>query len=231
HWAPNDPEIKASLRPRLKVEALEAIRRGGPHLTASDCAKPGGHATRTLFLSTESGPLGAAALAWSSAEVARDPKTVPWIVAVVEMVASTAISRSEVSNLRLQAERDKRWFKTLDEHLCVLYPAELPIKVLDGKPHEAMVLVQDLTGLETLRQSEVRYSALFEANAEAILMVDPETHQILLANPATQRMLGHSPQQLAKLSLRSLHSPDDWERLRGFYEAAAGHEAPSRIEC
>ena len=329
HWAPNDPEIKASLRPRLKVEALEAIRRGGPHLTASDCAKPGGHATRTLFLSTESGPLGAAALAWSSAEVPRDPKTVPWIVAVVEMVASTAISRSEVSKLRLQAERDKRWFKTLDDHLrvldrerqkfaavvnqtdtfvfvtdeartirwnnramavllppggegsswidrpcrevcsrlgrgapgadscdCpirhalernevthqelrmtiqgasgVLYLTALPIKGLDGKPHEAMVLVQDLTGLETLRQSEVRYSALFEANAEAILMVDPETHQILLANPATQRMLGHSPQELAKLSLRSLHSPDDWERLRGFYEAAAGHEAPSRIEC
>src|SRR5438093_4542406 len=328
-WALNNPQIKTSLRPRLKVEALEAIRKGGPHLTTSDCTKPDGRATKTVLLSTESGPLGAVALIWSSAQVPSDPKTISWIVAVIEMVASKTIAWGEISKLRLQAERDKRWFKTLDDHLrvldrerqkfaavvnqtdtfvfvadeariirwnnramsvllpsggegsswvgkpcsevcsrlgqrtrgadscdCpirhalemnevshqelrveiqgrsgVLYLTALPIKGLDGKPHEAMVLVQDLTGLETLRQSEVRYSALFEANAEAILMVDPETHQILLANPATQRMLGHSPQELAKLSLRSLHSPDDWERLRGFYEAAAGHEAPSRIEC
>ena len=46
HWALHNPEIKASLRPRLKVEALEAIRRGGPHLTTTDCAKPDGRATR-----------------------------------------------------------------------------------------------------------------------------------------------------------------------------------------
>ena len=35
-WALNNPQIKTSLRPRLKVEALEAIRKGGPHLTNSD---------------------------------------------------------------------------------------------------------------------------------------------------------------------------------------------------
>jgi len=328
-WALNNPQIKTSLRPRLKVEALEAIRKGGPHLTTSDCTKPDGRATKTVLLSTESGPLGAVALIWSSAQVPSDPKTISWIVAVIEMVASKTIAWGEISKLRLQAERDKRWFKTLDDHLrvldrerqkfaavvnqtdtfvfvadeariirwnnramsvllpsggegsswvgkpcsevcsrlgqrtrgadscdCpirhalemnevshqelrveiqgrsgVLYLTALPIKGLDGKPHEAMVLVQDLTGLETLRQSEIRTSVLFERNAEAILMADPETHRILLANPAAQRILGYSPQELQQLSLQSLHSASDWERLGGFYGAAAEGEAPSRLEC
>ena len=328
-WALNNPQIKTSLRPRLKVEALEAIRKGGPHLTTADCTKPDGRATKTVLLSTESGPLGAVALIWSSAQVPSDPKTISWIVAVIEMVASKTIAWGEISKLRLQAERDKRWFKTLDDHLrvldrerqkfaavvnqtdtfvfvadeariirwnnramsvllpsggegsswvgkpcsevcsrlgqrtrgadscdCpirhalemnevthqelrveiqgrsgVLYLTALPIKGLDGKPHEAMVLVQDLTGLETLRQSEIRTSVLFERNAEAILMADPETHRILLANPAAQRILGYSPQELQRLSLQSLHSASDWERLGAFYGAAAEGEAPSRLEC
>ena len=329
HWSLDDPQVKASLRPRLKVEALEAIRKGGPHLTTADFSKPDGRATRTVLLSSESGPFGAAALTWSSAQVPNDPKTISWIVAVVEMVASTTVARGEIAKLRLQADRDKRWFKTLDDHLrvldrerqkfaavvnqtdtfvfvadeariirwnnramsvllpsggegsswvgrpcsevcsrlgqrtlgadscdCpirhalemndvthqelrveiqgrsgVLYLTALPIKGLDGKPHEAMVLVQDLTGLETLRQSEVRTSVLFERNAEAILMADPETHRILLANPAAQRMLGYSPQELQQLSLQTLHSASDWERLVAFYGAAAKGEAPSRLEC
>jgi PAS domain S-box-containing protein len=329
HWALHNPQVKASLRPRLKVEALEAIRKGGSHLTTADCVTPEGRATKTVLLSTESGSFGAAALSWSSALVPSDPKTISWIVAVIEMVASTTVARDEIAKLRIQAERDKRWFKTLDDHLrvldrerqkfaavvnqtdtfvfvadeariirwnnramsvllpsggegsswvgkpcsdvcsrlgqrvlgadscdCpirhalemnevthqemrveiqgtsgVLYLTALPIKGLDGKPHEVMVLVQDLTGLETLRQSEVRTSVLFERNAEAILMADPETHRIILANPAAQRMLGYSPEELQRLSLQSLHSASDWERFGGFYGAAAKGDAPSRLEC
>ena len=328
HWAPDDAAIKAALRPRLKVEALEAIRKGGAHLTAMNRAGEDGRATKTVLLSSESGPLGAAALAWPSAAVLDDPATSAWILAMIEMIAATTLSRNEISKLRLQAERDRRWFKTLDEHLrvldrerqkfaavvgqtdtfvfvvdeervirwnnramavllpvddkgsswvgrpcseacarlgsgqdaegCdsairralelgevthqelrlsirgtpgVLYLTALPIKGLDGKPREAMVLVQDLTNLETLRQSEVRYSVLFEQNPEAILMADPETQAILLANPAAQRMLGYSGQEIVSLKLESLHSREEWEHLGGFYEAASKLAAPSRLEC
>ncbi len=120
HWAPDDASLKAALRPRLKVEALAAIRRGGGHLTISDGEAREGYATRTLLLATDQGPLGAAALAWSSAPAPDDPKTTAWILAATELVASPAMNRSEISKLRHQAERDKRWFKTLDEHLRVL---------------------------------------------------------------------------------------------------------------
>ncbi len=329
YWATDDPAAKKTFRPRLKVDALEAIRCGGSHLTTSEGEARDGLATKTVLLAAESGPLGAAALAWSSGSAPEDAKTKAWITAAIELLASPAISESEIGKLRNQAERDKRWFKTLDDHLrvldrerqkfaavvnqtdtlvfvtdeeriirwnnramavllpfdeegsnwigkpcsevcarighgrqgaeacdCpirralernevihqelrptlrgtpgVLYLTALPIKGLDGKPREAMILVQDLTGLETLRQSEVRYGALFEHHPEAILMVDPETRAILMANPAAQRMLGCSAQETSLLTLRSLHSREEWERIGGFYEIAAGQKAPARLQC
>src|SRR6267378_2944643 len=329
YWATDDPAAKKTFRPRLKVEALGAIRRGGPHLTTTGVEALEGLATKTVLLATDSGPLGAAALAWSSGPAREDEETTAWVTAAIELLASPAISESEIGKLRNQAERDKRWFKTLDEHLrvldrerqkfaavvnqtdtlvfvtdeeriirwnnramavllpfdekgsnwigkpcsgvcarighggqgsdacdCpirralelnevthqelrptlrgtpgVLYLTALPIKGLDGKPREAMILVQDLTGLETLRQSEARYSVLFERNPEAILIVDPETQVILLANPAARRMLGYSPQEIGGLTLEALHSSEEWRRLGGFYEVASRQAEPSRLQC
>jgi PAS domain S-box-containing protein len=332
HWSPNTAAIKSSLRPRLKVEALEAIRLGGPHLTSAGGPARDGRstrATRTVLLSNESGPLGAAALAWPSDEAPEDPDTLAWTIAAIELIASVVISRGEISKLKVQAERDKRWFKTLDDHLrvldrerqkfaavvnqtdtfvfvtdeervirwnnramavllpfhdeasswvgkpcrevcarlgheeqgaqacdCpirraleqnevthqelrlslrgsagVLYLTALPIKGLDGKPREAMILVQDLTGLETLRQSEARYSVLFERNPEPILMVEPESRGILFANPAAHQMLGYSAHEIGRLTLESLHSEEEWTRVGGFYELAHRQPAPARLEC
>src|SRR3954471_22629703 len=36
YWAHEDPAIKGVFRPRLKVEALEAIRRGGYHMEPTE---------------------------------------------------------------------------------------------------------------------------------------------------------------------------------------------------
>jgi len=329
YWAPDDPAIKSRLRPRLKVEALEAIRLGGAHLTVTEGGAKDGRATRTVLLSSESGPLGAAALAWPSPTAPDTNEASAWIAAAIELVASAVIHTNEVTKLKNQAERDKRWFQTLDEHLrvldrerqkfaavvnqtdtfvfvtdeeriirwnnramgvllpfaddssswigkpcrevcarlghassgegscdCpirraleqnevthqelrltqrdlrgVLYLTALPIKGLDGKPREAMILVQDLTGLETLRQSEVRYSVLFERHPEAILMVDPGTQAILLANPAAQRLLGYGAQEIMRLPLQALHSREEWERIGEFYTVAARQPSPARVQC
>ncbi len=287
HWAPDDPAVKAALRPRLKVEALEAIRRGGTHLAVERGEALEGRVTKTVLLAPGTGPLGAAALAWPSASAPADPETESWIVAAIDLLASAVISRGEISKLRAQAERDKRWFKTLDDHIrvldrerqkfaavvnqtdtfvfvtdeeriirwnnramavllpfdeaasswigkpcrdvcarighgvqgddacdCpirraiernevthqelrptigdtpgVLYLTTLPIKGLDGKPREAMVLVQDLTGLETLRQSEARQGAMVQAALDAIVTTD-HAGRILEFNPAAERIFG-----------------------------------------
>jgi PAS domain S-box-containing protein len=328
-WAPDEPATKSLLRPRLKVQALEAIRSGGSHLLLGECQVQNGRATRTVLLCQGEAPLGAVAIAWPTEKAPDDPVSVSWIAAAIELVASTVISKREVSKLLMQAERDKRWFKTLDEHLrvldrerqkfaavvnqtdtfvfvtdeeriirwnnramavllpfqddasswvgtpcselcarlgqvsdsthpcdCpikraleknevthqelsisvrgapgVLYLTALPIKGLDGKPREAMILIQDLTGLETLRQSEGRYSVLFERNPEALLIVDPQSLAVLLANPAAQRMLGYTAQEIAQVGLPALHPASEWERLQGFYELASRENAPTKTQC
>ena len=300
HWAPDDPAVKSALRPRLKVEALEAIRRGGCHLAVASGEARDGRVTKTVLLCAESGPLGAAALAWPAASSPGDEKTHARIVAMINLVSSAVICRGDVAKLRAQAERDKRWFKTLDDHLrvldrerqkfaavvnqtdtfvfvtdeeriirwnnramavllpfgddetswigrpchevcarighgspgsdacdCairraieqnevthqelrptirgvpgVLYLTALPIKGLDGKPREAMILVQDLTNLETLRQSEIRHGAhelgesearqgaMVEAALDAIVSMD-HAGRVLEFNPAAERIFGH----------------------------------------
>ena len=60
------------------------------------------------------------AIAWPTESAPDDPVSASWITAAIELVASTVISKREISKLEKQAELDKRWFKTLDEHLRVL---------------------------------------------------------------------------------------------------------------
>jgi PAS domain S-box-containing protein len=320
YWAPDDPTLKSTFRPRLKVEALEAIRRGGAHLDTRDGDLKDGCATQTVFLATESGPLGCAALAWSSSERPEAGAREPWIAATVQMLASVVIHHSEISKLRNQGERDKRWFKTLDEHLrvldrerqkfaavvnqtdtfvfvtdeervirwnnramavllpfddqtsgwignscrtvcgrlgkdaaeecdcpvrraleqnevthqewrpllqgtqAVLYLTALPIKGLDGKPREAMVQIQDLTGLEALRQSEVgearaRHGAMVEAALDAIVTMD-HAGRVLEFNPAAERIFGHRRADALGRDMASLIIP---HRLREMHRKGMEH--------
>ncbi len=313
-WAPDEPSIKAKFRPRLKVAALEAIRQGGGHLETSDGAHKDGCSTQTVYLASDSGPLGCAALAWSSAARPEAGAREAWVTAAVQMLASVVIRHSEIGKLRNQAERDKRWFKTLDEHLrvldrerqkfaavvnqtdtfvfvtdeervirwnnramavllpfedqnpswigtpcgavcarlgketpgecdCpirraleknevthqewrlllhgtpgVLYLTALPIKGLDGKPREAMVQVQDLTGLEALRQSDVgevqaRHGAMLEAALDAIITMD-HAGRILEFNPAAERIFGHRRVEVLGRDMAGLIIP---ERLQGMH--------------
>jgi PAS domain-containing protein len=48
-----------------------------------------------------------------------------------------------------------------------LYATALPIKGPEGRPHEVIVMVQDLSEIETVRKSEARYRALFEERRRA----------------------------------------------------------------
>src|SRR5262249_35969480 len=62
------------------------------------------------------------------------------------------------------------------------YLTALPILAPDGKPQEALVLVQDLSDLSVLRESESRYRLLFDRSTNALLMIDPDSRRVLLAN-------------------------------------------------
>ena len=48
-----------------------------------------------------------------------------------------------------------------------LYATALPIKGPEGRPHEVIVMLQDLSEIETVRKSELRYRNLFEERQRA----------------------------------------------------------------
>ncbi|HTK68240.1 MAG TPA: PAS domain-containing protein [Candidatus Eisenbacteria bacterium] len=113
----------------------------------------------------------------------------------------------------------------------LLYLTALPICGPNGTPDEIMVMIQDLTGLEGLRRSEMRYRLLYERNVDGILMVRPGTFGITLANPAACAILGFTPAEIQERVLADLHAPDEWDRLSATYDACLAGGSPIALEC
>jgi PAS domain S-box-containing protein len=113
----------------------------------------------------------------------------------------------------------------------LLYLTALPICGPNGTPDEIMVMIQDLTGLEGLRRSEMRYRLLYERNVDGILMVRPGTFGITLANPAACAILGFTPAEIQERVLADLHTPDEWDRLSATYDACLAGGSPIALEC
>ena len=100
-----------------------------------------------------------------------------------------------------------------------LYVTALPIRSPEGAVDEVLVTLQDLTDLEVLRRSEARHRQLFERSADAILMVEPGTLRIVLANGTAQAILGYPEEELIGRSLRDLHPREELHRIEPHYEA------------
>jgi two-component system cell cycle sensor histidine kinase/response regulator CckA len=111
------------------------------------------------------------------------------------------------------------------------YLSALPIRGPHGRPEESLVTIQDLSDLEILRASEARYRLLFERSGKAIVMVEPATLRVVLANPMASRMTGHDPERLLSLSLEDLHPPSEWPRMQTSYADAIAEGTLGAIEC
>jgi len=111
------------------------------------------------------------------------------------------------------------------------YLTALPIKGPDGRPDEAMVMIQDLSDLEILRTSESRYRLLFERSGRGIVMIDPATRKILLANASASWMVGCDRDALLARSLEDLHTPAEWTRLESVYAEAIEKGDLTTREC
>jgi PAS domain S-box-containing protein len=111
------------------------------------------------------------------------------------------------------------------------YLTAMPIKGPDGRPAEAMVMIQDLSDLEMLRTSELRYRQVFERSDRGIVMVDPATRELLLANARAASITGHDPEALTRLRLEDLHAPAEWQRLSPHYQAALAGGDLGMLEC
>jgi PAS domain S-box-containing protein len=111
------------------------------------------------------------------------------------------------------------------------YLTALPIKGPDGKPHEVMVMIQDLSDLDVVRRSESRYRMLFERNGKAIVMVDPETRLVLLANPTAEHLAGCARDGLTGRPLEELHVPEEWLRIEPLFSEDFSRKGLAGLEC
>ena len=66
-----------------------------------------------------------------------------------------------------------------------------------------------------LRASEERYRRLFEATADAVIVIDDETRTIVDANAAAEAMYGRSRQELSTLPASALRDPEALPETRG----------------
>lgn len=59
-----------------------------------------------------------------------------------------------------------------------------------------------------MRESERRYRGVLENAYDAIVLIDPETYQIVEANPQASHLTGYSPEELVGKSVIELRTPD-----------------------
>jgi PAS domain S-box-containing protein len=90
--------------------------------------------------------------------------------------------------------------------------ASFPLSDEAGKPYAAIGVVTDITESkafqESLRQAEERFRAIFNTVGVGINLVSPSGHYVG-ANPAFQRMLGYSEEELLGKHFRDLTYPPD----------------------
>ena len=70
----------------------------------------------------------------------------------------------------------------------------------------AVDITERLQAEEALRQSEERYRSMFQNNHAAMLLIDPETAEIVDANPAARRYYGYSLTQLKKMKITDINT-------------------------
>ncbi len=101
-----------------------------------------------------------------------------------------------------------------------IYATAMPIKSLSGKVEQTILMVQDLTDLNVLRQSkqeleasEARFRSIFEQARLGMATVTPEG-QYLQVNQALCRFLGYERDELLKMTVFDVTHPDDRARTR-----------------
>ncbi len=102
-----------------------------------------------------------------------------------------------------------------------------------GTPRLSTAIVQDITerkaAQRALQQSEQRFRALFEQNADAIFSVDP-AGRFTLANAASEAISGYSITELLQKSFMDLCAPDQLANTVEVFERGIRDRTANRLE-
>jgi len=117
-----------------------------------------------------------------------------------------------------------------------IYATAMPIKSLAGRVEQTILMVQDLTDLNVLRQSkqaletsEARFRSIFEQARLGMATATPEG-QYLQVNPALCRFLGYERDELVKMTVFDVTHPDDRARTRQAMDESLAGSRPLEME-
>ena len=126
-----------------------------------------------------------------SLALARCPD-VPFVLVTGALDEATAVSCMKAG----------AWDYILKDHLSRLGPAVL------GALEQQRLRIETRRANEALRESEERYRCLFEDNRAVMLLIDPESMEIVDANPAATAFYGWSREELRSKRITEINTLD-----------------------
>jgi diguanylate cyclase (GGDEF)-like protein/PAS domain S-box-containing protein len=111
----------------------------------------------------------------------------------------------------------------VDGQAVFLETTAAPIRNAGGEIVSVIEIVRDISerrrAEEALRESEARYSSLFQNNHATMLLVDPATGEIVDANPAAAEFYGYSRDRLIGKNISEINSLSEEEILQEMQKA------------
>jgi diguanylate cyclase (GGDEF)-like protein/PAS domain S-box-containing protein len=99
------------------------------------------------------------------------------------------------------------------EHYLAALDKWFSFSIYSPAPGEFVVVHDDITERkrsdEALRESENRFRDIFSNAVDGILLADATTKKFVMSNPAIQRMLGYSSEELLQLGVDDIHPGHD----------------------
>jgi PAS domain S-box-containing protein len=117
-----------------------------------------------------------------------------------------------------------------DDGTRILYLTFLPVRGVDGRTAEVLIMIQDLSELDAVRRSESRYRHMFERSPNAIIMAGSDTGRILAANIAAILLTGYPAGELEGMTLEQLHEPGEWQLASKQYARTVERDQVRRFE-
>jgi len=119
-----------------------------------------------------------------------------------------------------------------------VFPADVLLTPMDFRGHKVLqATVRDISDrkqAETeLRDSELKFRAIFDSASDGMLVFDPDSQRFALANSSCLQMLGYSADEFANLRLTDLHPEEDlpfiYEQVGSFMKGETGRRGDIRF--
>ncbi len=110
----------------------------------------------------------------------------------------------------------------------IIETSGVPISDVNGDFRGYRGIDRDITerrkAEETIKESEIRYRALFEGSADGIIIADVETKKFEYVNESFCKMLGHDKEAIRKMGVLDIHPKESLDHVIDEFMAQANGE-------